>query len=68
MWFCKDCNTRMVSVLSFSKNKNEKFNQCTKCFAESKHHTIKDKDLNFEEIFTDSKNKIKEGNGQWKKY
>ncbi len=50
MQFCKDCNTKMVSVISFSKEKNEKFNKCPNCHLETRHHKIKDKDLNFGEV------------------
>lgn len=59
MQFCKDCNIKMVKVMSFSKDKNEKFNQCPKCYLESRHHTIKEKDLNFEEILDSEIKKIK---------
>lgn len=36
--------------MSFSKDKNEKYNRCPKCYSETKHHKIKDKDLDFEEV------------------
>ena len=49
MNYCKDCNTKMVGVMSFSKDKNEKFYQCRKCFSETKHRKIDDKELNFGE-------------------
>lgn len=50
MRFCRDCNAKMVSVLSFSKDKNEKFNRCPKCYLETRHNKIKDNDLNFGEL------------------
>ena len=50
MQFCKDCSTKMVGVLSFSKDKNEKFNRCPKCYSETRHNKIKDNDLNFGEL------------------
>lgn len=59
MQFCKDCKAKMVGVMSFSKDKNEKFNQCPKCYLESRHHVIKDKDLNFEETLNNEIKKIK---------
>ena len=49
MQFCRDCSTKMVGVLSFSKDKNEKFNRWPRCYAETKHNKIKDNDLNFGE-------------------
>ena len=39
----------MVGVLSFSEEKNEKFNRCPKCYSETRHNKIKDNDLNFGE-------------------
>lgn len=50
MQFCRDCSTKMVGVLSFSKDKNEKFNRCPKCYSETKHNKIKDNNLNFGEL------------------
>lgn len=50
MQFCKDCSTKMVGVLSFSKDKNEKFNRCPRCYSETRHNKIKDNDLNFGEL------------------
>ena len=49
MQFCRDCNTKMVFVMSFSRDKNEKFNRCPNCYLESRHNKIKDNDLNFGE-------------------
>lgn len=59
MKFCKDCNVKMVRVISFSKDKQEKFNQCPKCYLETIHHKIKDKDLNFGELLDKEIRKIK---------
>lgn len=50
MQFCRDCSTKMVGVLSFSKDKNEKFNRCPKYYSETKHNKIKDGELNFGEL------------------
>lgn len=49
MRFCKECNTRMVGVMSFSKDKNEKFDRCNKCHSETKHRKIDEKELKFGE-------------------
>lgn len=40
----------MVGVMSFSKDKNEKFDRCTKCFGETKHNPLREKDLDFGEV------------------
>ena len=50
MTICKDCNTLMQPVMSFSKNKHEKFNRCTKCFGETKHVKLRDDELDFGEL------------------
>ena len=50
MQFCRDCSTKMVGILSFSKDKNEKFNRCLRCYSETRHNKIKDNDLNFGEV------------------
>ena len=50
MTICKDCNTPMQPVMSFSKYKHEKFNRCPKCFGETKHVKLRDDELTFGEI------------------
>ena len=40
----------MQSVMSFSKDKNEKFDRCPRCFGETKHRKINDNELMFGEI------------------
>ena len=40
----------MVGVMSFSKDKHEKFCQCPKCRVETRHILIKDSELHFGEI------------------
>ena len=47
---CRDCNVLMQPVLSFSKDKHEKFDRCPKCFGETKHRKLTDDDLNFGEV------------------
>lgn len=51
MNICKNCNSIMVEVMSFSKDKREKFNRCPRCYSETKHKSISDKELEFEELF-----------------
>ena len=49
MTICKDCNIRMKGVMSFSKDKHEKFCRCPKCRGETKHQKLKDNELDFGE-------------------
>ena len=50
MIICKDCNTPMQPIMSFSKYKHEKFNKCPKCYGETKHRKINDNELMFGEV------------------
>ena len=50
MQLCKDCYVPMIGVMSFSKDKREKFYRCPKCFGETKHRKLKDDELVFGEI------------------
>ena len=50
MTICKDCNTPMQPVMSFSKDKHEKFCRCPKCFGETKHKKLRDDELDFGEV------------------
>lgn len=50
MQICKDCYIPMVGVMSFSKDRHEKFYRCPKCYSESKHQRIKDDELDFGEV------------------
>lgn len=50
MILCKNCYIPMVGVMSFSKDKHEKFCQCPRCRGETKHIQIKDSELNFGEV------------------
>lgn len=50
MKLCRNCYVPMVSVMSFSIDRNEKFSKCPKCKAESKHYKIKKDDLPFGEV------------------
>ena len=50
MTICRNCSIPMQPVMSFSKNKHEKFNRCTKCFGETKHVKLRDDELDFGEL------------------
>lgn len=47
---CKNCWVPMIGVVSFSKEKHERFCQCPRCKGETKHILIKDSNLNFREV------------------
>ena len=40
----------MVGVVSFSNDKNEKFDRCPKCYGETKHVKLRDDELDFGEL------------------
>lgn len=50
MVICKDCNILMISVMSFSKDKHERFCRCPKCYSETKHSRIKGDELDFTNV------------------
>ena len=50
MTICKDCNTPMQSVMSFSKDNRKKFNKCPKCYGKTKHVKLRDDELTFGEM------------------
>ena len=50
MQYCLNCGNIMTGVMSFSKDKHEKFWRCLKCYSESKHKKLGDEELNFGEI------------------
>ena len=50
MTICRDCNTQMQPVMSFSKDNHEKFCRCPKCFGETKHKKLRDEELVFGEV------------------
>ena len=50
MTICKDCYIPMASVMSFSKDRHEKFCRCPKCFSETKHKKLRDDELVFGEL------------------
>lgn len=59
MQYCKVCSGRMVSVMSFGRDKHEKFCRCPKCYSETKHRKIGDKELNFGEELDKAMRKLK---------
>lgn len=50
MMFCRDCGVKMSGVMSFSKDKHEKFCKCPKCYFETKHRRLRDEELDFGEV------------------
>lgn len=46
---CPKCYSKMVGVMSFSKDRREKFQQCKRCYEETKHNTMNESDLDFGE-------------------
>ena len=59
MRFCKVCSGKMASVMSFGKDKNEKFYRCNKCFSETKHRKLDEKELNFGEELEKAMRKLR---------
>lgn len=49
----------MVGVMSFSKDRHERFCRCPRCSGETKRQKIRDDDLNFEEELGNAINKRK---------
>ena len=52
MNICKNCNTSMKQVMSFSQDKHEKFYRCPKCYSETKHRKFRDDELDFGEVLS----------------
>ena len=40
----------IIRIMSFSKNKHEKFNHYQKCFGETRHKKLREDDLDFGEL------------------
>lgn len=59
MQFCRDCSVQMIEVMSFSKDKREKFSRCPKCYGETKHKVLKDDEIDFGEVLHKEIRKIK---------
>lgn len=49
MEICKKCYIPMISVMSFSKDRHEKYYRCPRCYGETKHDRMNDSVLNFRE-------------------
>ena len=47
---CINCGIPMVGVMSFSKDKHERFCRCPKCYSESRHRRVNDDEFAFGEI------------------
>ena len=50
MIICRTCSIPMQPVMSFSKDKHEKFDRCPKCYGETKHVKLRDDELTFGEV------------------
>ena len=48
--YCKNCDIPMIDVMSFSKERHERFCRCPKCRGETKHQKLRDDDLKFGEV------------------
>ena len=59
MIICKDCYVPMIGVISFLKDKREKFDHCPQCFGETKHKKLRDAELDFGEVLNKAINKRK---------
>ena len=40
----------IIRIMSFSKNKHEKYNKCPRCYGETKHMKLRDDELTFGEV------------------
>ena len=49
----------MIKVMSFSKDKHEKFCKCPKCHNETKHRKLTEEELKYKEILNMENNKHK---------
>ena len=59
MIICRTCSIPMQPVMSFSKDKHEKFCRCPKCRGETKHKKLRDAELDFGEVLNKAINKRK---------
>ena len=50
MMICKDCYVPMQPIMSFSNDKQEKYNKCPRCYGETKHVKLRDDELDFGEL------------------
>ena len=59
MVICRTCNIPMQPVMSFSKDKHEKFGRCPKCFGETRHKKLRENYLDFGEVLDKEMHKRK---------
>lgn len=52
MIFCNNCYIPMQPIMSFSKDKHEKFCRCPKCYCETKYRKLRDDELDFGEVLS----------------
>ena len=52
MIICRTCSVPMQPVMSFSKNKHEKFCMCPRCRGETKHQKLRDDEPDFGEVLS----------------
>ena len=52
MIICRTCSVPMQPVMSFSKNKHEKFCMCPRCRGETKHQKLRDDESDFGEVLS----------------
>ena len=48
--YCKNCDIPRIDVMSFSKERHERFCRCPKSRGETKHQKLRDDDLKFGEV------------------
>ena len=52
MIICRTCSVPMQQIMSFSKDKREKFCRCPKCYEVTKHQKLRDDELSFGEVLS----------------
>lgn len=50
MQYCRECGTKMVGVMSFSNDRRENFDRCPRCYSETKHRVLDERELSFGEV------------------
>lgn len=50
MVICRNCYIPMIGVISFSKNRHERFCRCPKCYSEIRHRRIREDEIDFGEM------------------
>ena len=50
MQYCMNCGNIMIGIMSFSKDKHEKFCRCPKSCSETRHIKINDNELSFGDV------------------